>query len=102
MRESLSRAEQDLRRAVEGQRYAEVQRRILEFCRAAEMHARALPPADPSIAEIAGMTQNVLQWTRTMLKSSRASLALQLRQIPKVKRYVPVQVRTPSTMHLDA
>ena len=102
MKESLSRIEQELRRAVESQRYAEVQRLVLEFCGAAEAHARSLPPADPRIGEIATMTQDVLQWTRSMVKSSRASVMLQLRQIPKVKQYVPAPARTPSTMHLDA
>jgi hypothetical protein len=102
MQPSLSRIEQELRRAVESQRYAEVQRLVLEFCRAAEAHARSLPPADPRIGEIATMTQDVLQWTRAMVKSSRASLIFQLQQIPKVKRYVPAPIRVPSTMHLDA
>ena len=101
MNESLSRIEKALRRAVETQRYAEVQRLVLEFCEAAEAHARALPPGDPRIGEIAGITREVLQWTRTMVQSARESLASQLRLIPKVKRYIPAPTPVPGLMRLD-
>ena len=101
MYEPLSRIEQELRRAVEGRQYAEIQRLVLAFCEAAEAHARALPPADPRIGEIAGMTQEVLLWTRTMVQSARESVALQLRQIPKVQRYIPTLTALPATLRVD-
>jgi len=102
MNESLSRIEKALRCAVEKQRYAEVQRLVLEFCAAAESHARSLPPGDPRIGEIAELTREVLQWTRTMVRSARESLAQQLRMIPKVKRYIPTPAVPRRLMHLDA
>ena len=102
MDESLSRIEEALRVAVESQRYAEVQRLVLEFCAAAEAHARSLPPGDPRIREIAALTQEVLEWTRSMVKSARESLAQQLRLIPKVRRYIPAPAAPQRLMHLDA
>lgn len=101
MNEPLSRIEKELRRAVETQRYNEVQRLVLSFCEAAEAHARALPPGDPRIGEIAALTHEVLGWTRTMVRAGRASIVLQLRQIPNVKRYLGVPTAPPSSLHLD-
>lgn len=101
MRQSLSQIQKELRAAVETQQYAEIQRLVLAFCEAAEAHARALPPGDPSIAEIAALTQEVLQWTRTMVQAGRACLVLQLRQIPKVRQYVPALATAPATVRLD-
>lgn len=97
----LSRLEQELRRAVETQQYAEVRRLVLAFCQAAEAQARTLPPGDARIGEIARMTQEVLHWTRTMVRSARASLVLNLRQIPNLRRYVPAPVVPPGRMRLD-
>lgn len=97
MNQRLSQIEKELRRAVETQQYVEVQRLVLSFCEAAEAHARALPPGDARIAEIASLTQEVLQWTRTMVQAGRACLVLQLRQIPRVQKYVPaVQAPQPN------
>lgn len=101
MKESLGPMEQELRRAVESQRHAEVQRLVLDFCAAVEGHVRSLPPGDPRIAEIAGLTHEVLQWTRTMMQAARACLVLQLEQIPKVKRYIPVPSAVSYGMQLD-
>ncbi|MBZ5575421.1 MAG: hypothetical protein LAP40_02545 [Acidobacteriia bacterium] len=101
MPEALSRIEKELRRAVENQRYAEVQRLVLSFCEAAEAHARALPPADLRIGEIAAMTQEVLLWTRTMVQSARESVVLQLRQIPRAQRYIPALTAIPANLRLD-
>jgi hypothetical protein len=101
MNESLSRIEKSLRCAVEAQHYAEVTRLVLSFCEAAEGHARALPPGDPRIGEIAALTHEVLQWTRTMVKAGRASIVLQLRQIPQVRRYIPTASAPQATMRLD-
>lgn len=101
MNESLSRIEKALRRAVETQQYAEVQRLVLSFCEAAEAHARALPSGDPRIGEIATLTQEVLQWTRTMVQAGRSCIVLQLRQIPRLKSYVPPAPPPQATMRLD-
>ena len=98
----LSAIEKQLRRAVETQRYEEIQRLVLEFCEAAEASARSLPAGDPRIGEIAAMTQNVLSWTRTMVQTGRESLVLQLRQMPKVKRYLGVSAHHPAVVHVEA
>ena len=101
MNESLAKIEQALRRAVETQQYVEVQQLVLSFCEAAEGYARALPAGDPKIGEIAALTQELLQWTRTMVQAGRACIVLQLRQIPQLKCYVPPVAAPPSTMRLD-
>lgn len=101
MPQSLSGIEKELRGAVQTQRYTEVQRLVLAFCEAAEAHARALPPGDPKIGEIAALTHEVLGWTRTMVRAGRASIVLQLRQIPNVKRYLGVPTAPPPSVHLD-
>ena len=102
MNERLSGIEKQLRCAVETQRYEEIQSLVLSFCEAAEASARSLPPWDPRIAEIAHMTQSVLKWTRTMVQARRESLILQLRQMPKVKRYLGESSRRPVAVHVEA
>ena len=99
MTERLTSIERELRRAVEIQHYGEVQRLVLSFCEAAEAHARALPPGDPRLDAIASMTGELLEWTRCMVKSARESVVMQLRQIPKVQRYL--HTPAPAGMHLD-
>ena|SRR5690242_8601774 len=99
--EKLNCIERELRRAVETQQYAEVQRLVLSFCQAAETYARGLPPADPRIREIGDLTLEMLQWCRTMVQCSRECLVLELRQIPKVKQYIPPPGFIPAAMHLD-
>jgi hypothetical protein len=101
MNESLSRIEKALRRAVETQQYAEVQRLVLSFCEAAETHARALPAGDARIGEIAALTHELLEWTRTMVQAGRACIVLQLRQIPQIKQYLPAVAAPQATMRLD-
>jgi len=101
MNESLSRIQRELRAAVETQHYAEIQRLVLSFCEAAEAHARSLPNGDPRVAEIAALTQEVLQWTHTMVQAGRSCLVLQLRQIPKVKQYVRAPATSPTAVHMD-
>jgi len=101
MNESLSRIEKALRVAVETQQYAEVRGLVLSFCEAVEAQARALPPGDPRIGEIAILTQEVLRWTKTMVQAGRACLVLQLRQIPQVKQYIPAPSVPQATMRLD-
>ncbi|HJT89787.1 MAG TPA: hypothetical protein VJ732_18080 [Bryobacteraceae bacterium] len=101
MNPSLSAIERDLRRAAETQRYDEVRRLVLSFCAAVETHVRSLPAGDPRIPEIAQMSGEVLQWTRAMVQSGRESLAAQLRQLPKVKRYLPAPATRPAVLQMD-
>ncbi|GEM_PF-3578377 len=102
MKASLSHIEKELRQAVETQQYAEIQRLVLSFCEAAEAHARALPAGDSRIGEIAALTKEVLEWTRTMVQAGRECIVLQLRQIPQVQRYIPAAASPQATMRLDA
>jgi hypothetical protein len=101
MTEKLTSLERELRRAVQSQQYAEVQRLVLAFCESAEAYAKALPPGDAKLGEIEGMTRELLQWTRSMVKSGRESIALELRQIPRVKRYLPTPAAVPEAVRLD-
>jgi hypothetical protein len=101
MTEKLTAIERELRRAVEAQQYVEVQRLVLSFCQAAEAHARALPPADGRLEEIASMTLELLQWCRNMVQSARACAVLQLREIPKVQRYIPAPTALPAAWQID-
>ncbi len=99
---SLAGIESQLRRAAESRRYSEVQKLVLSFCAAVETHVRALPPGDPRIPEMAQMTAEVLEWTRVMVQTGRESLAAQLRQFPKVERYLRAVPRKVAVMQLDA
>lgn len=101
MTEKLSILERELRGAVEQQRFAEVRRLVLSFCEAAEGHIKSLPPGDPRITEIGNMTLELLHWSRTMVRSAREGLVLQLQQLPKVKRYIPPPAAVPAAMRLD-
>src|SRR5579859_4192978 len=101
MSEKLSTIERELRAAVERRQFAEIQRLVYSFCDAAEGHIKALPPGDPRIQEIGRMTMELFQWCRTMVQSARECIVLELRQLPKIKRYLPVPPATPVAMHLD-
>lgn len=101
MSEKLSTIERELRGAVERRQFAEIQRLVYSFCEAAEGHIKALPPGDPRIQEIGRMTLDLLQWCRTMVRSARECLVLELRQIPKVKRYIPAPAAMPSALSLN-
>ncbi len=101
MSESISRIERALRRAVVTQQFAEVERLVLAFCAAVEAHVRALPSGDPSIPEIAAMVGEVLQWTRSMMYAARENLSAQLKEIPKMRAYVPAPLPRVVTMQLD-
>ena len=101
MSQKLSIIERELRRAVESRHFAEIQRLVCSFCEAAEAHIKALPPGDPRIQEIGNMTLELFQWCRTMVQSARECLVLELRQIPKVKRYIPIPAAIPAAMTLD-
>jgi hypothetical protein len=99
--ESPSEINVELRRAVLSESYSEVQRLTLLFCEAVETHVRMLPPGDPSIPEIGAMVQETLQWTSAMVCSGRATLALQLTLIPKVKPYLQIVNFRPATLQCD-
>ena len=101
MNEKLSTIERELRRAVECRHFAEIQRLVLSFCTAAEAHIKSLPPGDPRVQEIGRMTLELLAWCRTMVQSARECLVLELRQIPRIKRYIPAPVAVPAAMRLD-
>ena len=101
MSQQLSTIERELRQAVERRHFAEIQRLVLSFCEAVEAQIKALPPGDPRIQEIGNMTFELLQWCRTMVQSARECIVLELRQIPKVKRYIPAPAAMPATLSLN-
>lgn len=102
MTEKLSSIQRELRRAVEAQQFAEIQRLVLSFCQAAETQIRKLPPGDPRIQEIGTMSLELLQWCRTMVQAARGCLVLQLRELPKIKRYIPAQTAVPAALQVEA
>ena len=101
MLRSLSEIEADLRRAVLSQSYSELQRLIMLFCEAVEAHVRALAPDDASIPEICSMVQETLQWTSSMVRLDRETLALQLKLIPRVKPYLQLVNSAPTMLRVD-
>ena len=101
MRQSLSKIEKELRRAVESQQFPEVQLLVVSFCEAVEAHVRALPAGDPSIPAVASMVDEVLQWTRSMLYAARESFAAQLREIPKINEYLHGRTVDTAVLRLD-
>ena len=101
MLRSLSEIEADLRRAVLSQSYSELQRLIMLFCEAVEAHVRALARDDASIPEICSMAQETLQWTSSMVRLDRETLALQLKLIPRVKPYLQLVNSAPTMLRVD-
>jgi hypothetical protein len=48
------------------------------------------------------MTNDVLGWTRTMVQTGRESVVLQLRRLPKVKRYINLPEGQPGGLQVEA
>jgi hypothetical protein len=84
----LYQIEIEFRRAIEGRRFAEAQRLSDSLCKAAELHAKALPPGHPDIRRIGDWLQETLEWARLMICVFRASLAADLRALPILNRYL--------------
>ena len=97
MAENLRQIETELRQAVASRRHADVQQLIVSYCQAAERYVRTLPPGDPRIPETAVAIFDVLQWTRSMLSSTRESIAAELNRLPGIQKYlqIPPPVRGP-------
>jgi hypothetical protein len=88
---SLSSLETLLREAVASRNYAEVQRLVVLLGAATAEQVSSLSAGDPLILEIGGWLDDLLDWTRTMLRVSRAAQADELRRIPFVRSYLKQQ-----------
>jgi len=99
--ESLARIEEDLRIAVESQRYEDVQRLAVLFCQSATGHVRELPPRGPEVKVIADRVQEVLHWTILMARTARASYAAELRRVVMLNKYLHHVGATPANMQVD-
>ena len=88
MPDQLRQIETELRQAVASQRHNDVQQLITAYCQAAERHVRSMPPGDPRIPEAAVAIFDVLQWTRSMLSSTRESIASELQKLPSIQKYL--------------
>lgn len=84
----LGEIEAELRSAVESRQHRQVERLVVAYCEAARTYVSGLAPDDPGMREAQKAVQEVLEWTRRMLQTSRESIALDLSRLPRVKRYL--------------
>ena len=98
---SLAAIEADLRRAAARRAYADVERLAATFGAAATREARALPPGDPQIREIAAWLDRQLDCALILLRTARAAQAEELRRLPFVKDYLRRQASPPRQVSLD-
>lgn len=89
---SLSTLETELRQAAGHRAYADVERLVVLLCAATTAQLHILPKDDPRIHEIAAWLHELLDWTGTMLRISRATQADELRRIPFVRSYLSQQI----------
>jgi hypothetical protein len=86
--ESLQKIEAELRRDAACHRYPEVQRLVVSLCQAAAEQTKVLPAGDSRILEIGAWVDDLLEWTRVMLVTARASQAAELRQAYFLRGYL--------------
>ena len=97
---TLTAIETELRRAAAHRAYAEVERLAVSVGAAAAAEARALPPGDSGIGEIATWLNGLFQSTEIMLRIARASQADEFRRIAFLQRYLPRQHRQEPRLHV--
>ena len=90
----------ELRRAVEQHAYSQVADLAVSFCEAAAAETDGLAAGDPRIREAAAYVEGVLEWSRIMLCTTRASYADELRRIPFLQGYLR-QAETGAHMGVD-
>ena len=98
---ALTAIETELRQAAARRAYADVERLVVSLCAAAAGQARALPPGDPRIREIAVWLDEQLERTRILLRIARTAQADELRRLLFVKRYLPGQHRQTPQLRLE-
>jgi hypothetical protein len=96
----LATLSDELRRAAGRRAYAEVERLAVTVGTAAAEEARALPPADPGIREIAAWLNELFDRTEILLRIGRASQAVELRRITFLRRYLPLADRRAARVKL--
>jgi hypothetical protein len=78
-----------LREAAARRAYRDVERLAVQVGAAAAGEARALPPGDPGIGEIAAWLKELFHRTDILLRIARASQANERRRVTFLKRYMP-------------
>jgi hypothetical protein len=101
MSDRLLQLEKDLRSAVTGRRYPEVQKIGTAFCAQAAAEWRAFPCGDPRAQRIFDRLQSVLEWARLMVSTSRAAQADELRRARLTNRYLVRGSTTGSHLRFD-
>ena len=98
---TLPNTEAELRNAVATRLYGEVQRLLVSYCTAARAQIRCLPPGSQERLEAQKAVQEVLNWTNRMLRAGRESIALELRRLPRVQRYLQAPPATTSSWNVE-
>ena len=99
--ESLKVCENELRRAVGRQQFGPANTLIASYCRLAEIEAAALPADHPDKLDIFTRVADVLEWTRLVIYSARASWADELSRLPMVSAYLDSAPNDPSGLRFD-
>ena len=88
MSEKLNQLESDLRHAVAGRRFHDVQRLVRELSQESARQWKQLPPGSPGAYEIFERLTHMLDWTHIMLCTARAGIAADLRRAASLKQYM--------------
>jgi len=102
MSDRLIQLENELRSAVTRGSYAQAQRAVTAYCAQAADEWRALPLGDSRAHRIFDHLQEVLEWVRLMLSTSRASTAAEVRRVRLAKGYLAPRSVPQSRLRLDA
>lgn len=97
----LLQLEKDLRGALARRAYIEVQKIAAEFSAQAAAEWCAFPSGTPRARRIFDRWRNVLEWTRVMVCTSRASQADELRRMLLTNRYLAGGGATGNHLHFD-
>lgn len=98
----LRAAERELRTAIAYQEYGEVVSRIDAYCEAARSHLETLSSQDSRHRVCLARVLDVLEWTRLMICTARATCGDRLERVDLLDRYLQSQgtVAPPDTLAL--
>jgi len=85
---ALLKTEAELRSAVASRLYGDVQRLLVLYGSETRAHIRSLPAGSQELLDAQRRVQEMLDWTNRMIRAGRESIALELRRLPRVQRYL--------------